>query len=119
MLLIPLSPIPAQRCSVILGGRNCVLSLYQRERTLYADLEVNGVPVAQGAACRNLADIVQSPARDFSGTLHFVDTTGDTDPVWEKLGSRYLLIYAEEGETDFTPRPQGGAYAKAEADYDG
>lgn len=98
MRQISLSALPAQTFTVILDGQNCVISLYQRGKSLYLDLEADGNAVCKGAICRNRADTLQSRASLFSGTLHFWDTEGSSPPQWEDLGSRHLLLYAPKDE---------------------
>lgn len=98
MYQIPIQAISAQRLQVVLDGQNCTLALYTRGGRMYADLDVGSVAVFRGAICRDGADIVQSPSLHFSGSLHFVDTLGWTDPQYEGLGNRYILLYLQDGE---------------------
>ncbi|WP_308772267.1 hypothetical protein [uncultured Bilophila sp.] len=95
---IPLSSTPAQTFQVVLDDQQCRISLYQRGRRMYLDLDVDNEPVCRGAICQNRASIVQSPTRLFSGTLHFWDTLGDEPPRYDLLGSRFLLLYVADGE---------------------
>lgn len=103
MQQIPLEATPNQRFSVVLGGQDCTIDLYARgsgdATRLYCDLAVSGVQIWSGTLCHNLVDLKSFPSRLFSGALWFVDTRGDSDPVWEELGERYALLYAAEGET--------------------
>lgn len=96
---IPLNPLPAQRFQIILGGVDCDVKLYSRLGSLYLNLAVNGIDVCMGAICLDGASIVQFKSPYFKGSLHFLDLEGATPPVWRGLGSRYVLLYAEEGET--------------------
>ncbi len=95
---IPLAKIPAQSLNVILAGQHCLLAVYWRQERLYLDLAVNGTDVCQGAVCEDRADVIQSPTRFFSGSLHFVDTEGARPPRWEGLGDRYRLLYVAGDE---------------------
>jgi hypothetical protein len=87
---------------VVLGGQYCTLSLYWRQERLYLDLSVGAAAVCRGAVCQNRADVLQSPSRDFAGTLHFFDREGDRPPCWEDVHSgvsgRWMLLYVEDGE---------------------
>lgn len=99
---IPLSTFPAQTFQIVLDDQQCRITLYQRGRRMYLDLDVGDEAVCRGAICQNRASIVQSPTRLFSGTLHFWDTLGDDPPRYDLLGTRFLLLYvtADEGMPD-------------------
>ena len=95
---ITLSALPAQTFQAILDDQQCRISLYQRGRRMYLDLDVDDEPVCRGAICQNRASVVQSPTRLFSGSLHFWDTRGDEPPQYDRIGSRFLLLYVADGE---------------------
>lgn len=98
MQVIPLLAIPSSTFQVILDDQQCRISLYQRGRRMYLDLDVDDEAVCRGAICQNRASVVQSPTRLFSGTLHFWDTLGDEPPRYDLLGTRFLLLYVADGE---------------------
>lgn len=99
MQIIPVSPIPAQKFGVVLDGQKCSIHLYWRQTRLYLDLDVSGVPVCRGRICQNKVDILLSPVRGFSGSLHFVDLEGDRPPDWVSLGAIFRLVFVAAGET--------------------
>ena len=99
MQRINISPIPAQTFNVVLDGQYCTISLYWRQTRLYLDLSVGAVEVCRGAVCQNRADIIQSPAPDFNGTLHFYDFEGERPPHYSGLNSRWGLFYLSGVET--------------------
>ena len=106
MRVISLSRVPSQSFNVVLSGRHCKLSLYWRQERLYLDLAVGAVSVCRGAVCQNRTGILQSPSRDFAGSLHFFDMEGDSPPRWDRLHTggpltpegRWVLVHVEEGE---------------------
>lgn len=98
MQQINISPIPAQTFNVVLAGQHCTITLRWRQERLYLNLSVGAALVCQGAICENRADIIQSPAPDFAGTLHFFDLEGERPPHFEGLNTRWILLYIEEGE---------------------
>ncbi len=102
MIQVPLGQIPAQTLYIILGDQNCTISVYWRQGRLYLDLSVDDVLICEGTICQNMADIVQSPSPDFSGTLAFFDLEGDHAPEWEGLHTgqdgRFVLVYLDSGE---------------------
>lgn len=99
MKVIPLAAIPAETFQIVLDDQQCRITLYQRGRRMYLDLDVGDEAVCRGAICQNRASIVQSPTRLFSGTLHFWDTLGDEPPQYDRLGTRFLLLYVSANET--------------------
>jgi hypothetical protein len=61
---------------------------------IYCDLSLNGTVLFSGAPCLNAVAI--RPASYIGlvgGRLSFLDTQGDTDPMWTGLGSRYILLW--------------------------
>lgn len=62
------------------------------------DLYVNGSLLCGGVACLNKTFIVLNLYLGFIGDFSFLDTQGDTDPVYTGLGSRYLLFYVPPSE---------------------
>ncbi len=100
MLNIPLRAKPAQITSVILGGQNCRIKLYQKTEGLFVDLVANGTAVVTCVVGRDGALIVCRGYIGFVGNLMFVDTQGSSDPEYSGLGTRYKLLYMSEAEAD-------------------
>lgn len=98
MQKIPLPPIPSNTFQVVLDDQQCRITLYQRGRRMYLDLEVDSETVCRGAICQNRASVVPFPTLSFSGSLHFWDTLGDEPPQYDRLGTRFLLLYLAEDE---------------------
>jgi len=94
-LLIPVTPVPSQTLSVTLGEQRCKLNIYQKAFGVFVDLYVNDEAVVVGALARNLVYIVRSGYLGFVGDLYFNDTNGNSDPSYETLGSRFVLLYDE------------------------
>lgn len=94
-LRIPLSASKAQELVVQLGGQSCRIRIHWQTFALYVDLYVNDVLIIGGVIAENLNRIVRSKYLGFTGDLYFFDTMGRADPVWEGLGSRFVLIYDE------------------------
>lgn len=95
MRQIPLRAIPAQSCSVVLGGKNCQISVYQKSTRLYLDLLVDHKPIALAVLCRDRVRLVREAYTPFIGDLAFVDSQGRDDPNFKGLGARFQLMYLE------------------------
>jgi hypothetical protein len=96
---VPIRPVPNQTLTIQLGGQNCQLNIYQQLYGLFMDVYVNNVLIIGGVICENLNRIVRDSYLGFLGDFTFVDTTsGESDPGYTGLGSRYLLIYLAESE---------------------
>lgn len=95
---ITLSALPAQTFQVVLDDQQCRITLYQRGRRMYLDLDVDDEAVCRGAICQNRASVVPFPTLNFLGSLHFWDTLGDEPPRYDLLGTRFLLLYVADGE---------------------
>lgn len=93
-LIVPLAAVPAQTLSIELGGQQCRLAVRQKATGMYVDLYVNDALIIGGRIARNLARIVRSSYLGFAGDLAFFDTAGKTDPTYDGLGTRYVLLYS-------------------------
>ncbi len=93
MLVIPLSPEPAQRLKVILAGQDCEIILRQRSTGLFLDLYRAGVAVKLGILCRDRVALLRQKYLGFTGDLFFKDLQGLSDPDYSGLGSRFVLGY--------------------------
>jgi hypothetical protein len=98
MVKIPLKQTPAQKLRVVLDGQNCTISIYYRFGATYLDLAVGNNVVETGAICRNRAGIIRRANSIFTGSLHFVDLLGDSDPDYHLYNERYILLYVPAGE---------------------
>ena len=93
MLAIPLQPGNNQSVSVLLGGQQCRINVYEKSTGVYLDLYVNGMVVAVSVLCLNNVPMMSDQYLGFVGTLMFYDTQGTADPVASGFGSRYQLQY--------------------------
>lgn len=99
MLIIPLQPVASQLLGVTLTGQPCQINIRTRTTGLFLDLLVNDAPVIEGVLCLDRVKIVRDAYLGFEGDLFFADTQGRDDPVAAGLGSRYLLVYLQPGDT--------------------
>lgn len=116
MQVIPLRAEPNQSLLVVLAGQNCALRLETREigtgvlrpgdLSLYAGLDVEDRPVFSGRICREGVPLKRAEYLPFAGDLVFIDMTGEEDPQWSGLGTRWRLLYLDADEA--------AAYARGE-----
>ena len=98
MLTVPLQPIPAQVCKVVLGGQNCQINVYQKSQGLFVDVAVDTTEIAAARIARDIDPIVSRTYSGFIGNLLFIDTQGNSDPTYAGLGSRFVLLYLTDAE---------------------
>lgn len=99
MIRIPLSASASQTLSVVLGGQACEIALRQNGANMYFDLTANGRSVVRTRIVRNKQLLLlDAKYRKFVGDFIFVDTLGDTQPEYSKLGTRYVLYYLSPGD---------------------
>ncbi len=98
MKTIPLQAVPSQTVSVLLGGQNCQIAVYQKSTGLYLDLSVNNAPIVTTVICRDRVRLVRQVYRGFVGDLTFADMQGLSDPDYTGLGGRFLLVYLEAAD---------------------
>ncbi len=103
---IPTTNAPSQTLTINLSSQSCLISLrtmglggpdsVTSGAKLYFSLSVAGVPVVTNRICRNVQRILEDAGyQGFAGDFMFIDTQGDTDPVYTGLaaGGRYVLLY--------------------------
>ena len=90
---IPISAVPAQTFTIQLNSQNCMINIYQKNTGLFFDLNLNGTQIVNSMICLNLVGLVRESYLGFTGQLFFFDTSGQTDPVYTGLNSKYLLVY--------------------------
>ncbi len=98
MQTIPLQPVPAQICKVVLGGQNCQLNLYQKNQGLFFDLQADNVEIVSGVVCRDIDALIARLYTGFVGNLFFIDTRGNDDPDYTGLNGRFSLVYLTAAE---------------------
>lgn len=98
MRKIPLQQTPSQKVRVKLDGQNCTMRIYYRFGATYMDLYVGNTLIEQGAVCRNRAGVIKVATSSFTGSLHFLDLLGDSDPDYKLFNDRYILLFVPVGE---------------------
>lgn len=96
--IIPLEPVPSQTLTVSLNDQTCQILVYQKLSGLYLNLSVNNALIIGGVLCENLNRIVRNTYLGFIGDLVFVDSQGNSDPVFTGLGDRFNLAYLPPDE---------------------
>jgi len=99
MKVIPLQAVPSQSVDTILGGQNCKVNIYQLSTGLFFDLYLNDLPIIVGRICRDRCKLVRYAYLGFTGDLTFVDAQGLSDPEYSGIGTRYVLVYIEDGDS--------------------
>lgn len=98
MLIVPIKPLPNQAVQVQLADQACAIEILQTAFGLFMNLYVGSNLIIAGVLCENLNRIVRSLYLGFSGDFVFADTQGSSDPDYTGLGTRFILIYLEDGE---------------------
>lgn len=93
MLSISIEPEKTQEFTVDLAEQNCKIKICQLEMGLFLSLYVNDAPVILSALCLNEVKLVRHKYLGFKGDLFFTDTQGSDNPVYDELGTRFLLYY--------------------------
>lgn len=98
MQQIPLQPVPSQTLQVNLAGQNCEIAVYLLRDNLYVDLSVNGSLISSAVIAQNNNPLVPTVYLGFLGNIQFLDLQGTSDPTYDGLGSRYVLLYLTESD---------------------
>lgn len=94
-MIIPLDAVPNQKFMVNLSGQDCVIEIDMRGKNLFLNLSINENPVVNGVICLNKVNLIQYNHLNFKGNLYFEDLSGNLDPWYWGLGSRWVLNYVQ------------------------
>ena len=101
MQIIPLEAIPNQQLNVLLDGSPITLAVYSRAGFLYLDIGRGTEWIARGMLIVPGESILRASV-SFDGHLVMIDTRSQLDtpsaPVWDELGSRYVLYHMTSAE---------------------
>lgn len=100
MLVVPIQPLANQTLQVQLANQPCTLHIYQEAYGLYINVYINNTLIIAGVICEDRNRIVRSTYLGFVGDFIFVDTQGQTDPIYTGLGGRYQLVYLESADLE-------------------
>lgn len=95
-LRIPIKAAPAQTLDTVLNGQYVSISLQSRNGRMYASVWLDKTTVVLERVCLDGVPLVNEAYRGMVGDLYFIDTLGSSDPTWELLGTRFVLIYHAE-----------------------
>jgi hypothetical protein len=96
---IPLKPVANQSLTYVDNNLIFNIKLYTMSDYLYFDLGVNGTTITQTTICRNIAPLIKQRYLGYRGNFAFLDTQGQSDPVYTGLGSRFVLLSLDEAES--------------------
>jgi hypothetical protein len=92
---IPLSAIPFQRVSLVIGSQSVEIEVRQMGSSVFTSAVVDGVQITRSTRAVNGGELFPWTFPDKPAEIKWVDTQGDADPQYEGLGSRWLLVYEE------------------------
>src|ERR1700744_4113050 len=96
---IPILAVPNQIVLCVLGGQNCQINIYLRNKSIFVDLNSNGVDMCIGCLALNAVPLDACNSYDgFQGNLYFIDTQGYDDPQYSGFNSRWMLVYLDADE---------------------
>ncbi|MBS4773136.1 MAG: hypothetical protein KHX55_02535 [Proteobacteria bacterium] len=93
---VPLSPLPSQELSLVLGNQDVTVRVLTHGDYLYLDILKENEPVILGQIIVTGQNILPAGLSDFSGNFQMVDLNGDSDPVYSGLGTQFRLLYNDE-----------------------
>ena len=94
-VIVPIQSLASQNLNTIINGQLICIDLYQRSTGLFMDVWLKNQRVVAGAICQNANPILHAPYLGLGGDFFFLDLQGNSDPTYDALGSRYILIYAD------------------------
>lgn len=100
IIRIPIRAIPSQSFMSVINDVAFTFHFYQREGSMYCDLNVDDNPIWYGLICHDRTPMKERRTTIFSGNLMFVDLEGTEDPTYPKLDSRFVLVYISDDVVD-------------------
>lgn len=98
MLQISLSQLANQSFQTVVAQQNCYITLRTLGENLYFSLSVDENVLVTNKIVRNSVPLVLYKHYGFIGDFIFVDLQGNTDPTYDELNTRYVMMYLEESE---------------------
>lgn len=93
---VPLSALPSQELSLVLGNQDVTVRVLTRGDYLYLDILKESTPVIQGQLIVIGQNLLPADLSGFVGNFQMVDINGNSDPVYTGLGTQYRLLYIGE-----------------------
>lgn len=94
---IPLQKVANQSVACTLGGQACVIDIRKLGDGLFLSLTRDDAPICKNVKLVSRSPVVNAPYTGFIGDLIAIDTREDEEPRYEEWGSRFFLLYNEEG----------------------
>jgi hypothetical protein len=98
MQTIQAQAVPNQQLTCQLGSQSVTITIAQYAYGLFMSVAVAGEPVINSVLCQNRNRIVRSAYLGFDGDFSWYDTQGASDPVFNQIGTRFLLLYLSESD---------------------
>lgn len=93
---VPLSPLPSQELSLVLGNQDVTVRVLTRGDYLYLDVLKEKEPVILGQLIVTGQNLLPAGLSAFTGNFQMVDLNGDSDPFYTGLGTQFRLLYNDE-----------------------
>lgn len=93
---VPLSALPSQELSLVLGNQDVTVRVLTRGDYLYLDVLNEDTPIILGQLIVSNANLLPSGLTNFVGNFRMVDTNGNADPEYIGLGERWQLLYLSD-----------------------
>lgn len=93
---VPLSALPSQELSLVLGNQDVTVRVLTRGDYLYLDVLKETDPVILGQLIVTGQNLLPVGLSDFVGNFQMIDLNGDSDPVYTGLGTQFRLLYNDE-----------------------
>lgn len=99
MMVVPLKAVSNQTLAVSLARQPAQIALRQNGSNIYFSLSVNNSPIVRTRIVRDRQRLLLDMAyKGFIGDFIVVDTQGADDPVYDGLGTRFVMYYLAAGE---------------------
>lgn len=95
--IIPLQKVANQSVACNLAGQVCVIDIRKLGGDLFLSLTKDGESICKNVKLVSRSPIVCAPYTGFIGDMIVIDTREDENPRYEEWGSRFYLLYNQDG----------------------
>lgn len=96
---IPLAKTPNQELAINLGNQIINITLNTRiNNNLYISVTADDEQIINNRICRSGERLINADYKNINGDLAFIDTLGNSDPIWSELDDRYILYWVDKNE---------------------
>lgn len=90
---LAINATPNQLVQTVINGQSFVIAIRQIGSSIYTSVMVDGEQITNNVRARNGSLLIPWSRANVKTAPYWKDTKGNTDPQYDGLGSRYLILF--------------------------